>query len=60
MDLEKLEGTELFFKRRHKFPEMQRIDVFYFKDHKTLKWWISVSVEALLADNSNNALLQQD
>ena len=32
---------------------MQRTDVFELKDHKILKWWISVSVKGLLADNSN-------
>ena len=58
MDLEKLEGIELFFERKQKFPEMQRIDVFELKDFKILKKWISLSVKALLADNSNSALLQ--
>ena len=37
MDLEKLEGTELFLKENINFPRVQRIDVFWLKDHKILK-----------------------
>ena len=34
MDLEKLEGIELvIFERKHEFPGMQKLDVFYLKDH---------------------------